>query len=193
MGYFFFILDQLCLQHHSYGHNSHHRNRKNSHCQPHCDVLHSKCVRDYFGGTRKNSFSCRCLPGFAPTYLPANSILYSSQRRLVFCQPTMTNGTLQGSASAGGVLANNGLFAHNATVPFKYYPGKIDTISTWHAINDFESWYDIEGIHIYASKFFRRHASESLDAGDDWNWLCFYRFCWCLHLFDVVSHYQNRF
>jgi hypothetical protein len=34
----------------------------------------------------------------------------------------MTNGTLQGSASAGGVLANNGLFAHNATVPFKYYP-----------------------------------------------------------------------
>ena len=128
---FFFILDQLCLQHHSYGHNSHHRNRKNSHCKPHCDVLHSKCVRDYFGGTRKNSFSCRCLPGFAPTYLPANSILYSSQRRLVFCQPTMTNGTLQGSASAGGVgvLANNGLFAHNATVPFKYYPGKIDVVS----------------------------------------------------------------
>ena len=134
MGYFFFILDQLCLQHHSYGHNSHHRNRKNSHCQPHCDVLHSKCVRDYFGGTRKNSFSCRCLPGFAPTYLPANSILYSSQRRLVFCQPTMTNGTLQGSASAGGVLANNGLFAHNATVPFKYYPGKIDNISILHTI-----------------------------------------------------------
>ena len=134
MGYFFFILDQLCLQHHSYGHNSHHRNRKNSHCKPHCDVLHSKCVRDYFGGTRKNSFSCRCLPGFAPTYLPANSILYSSQRRLVFCQPTMTNGTLQGSASAGGVLANNGLFAHNATVPFKYYPGKIDTVSILHRI-----------------------------------------------------------
>ena len=32
-----------------------------------------------------------------------------------------------------------------------------------------------------------------MDAGDDWNWLCFYRFCWCLHLFDVVSHCQNRF
>ena len=192
MGYFFFILDQLCLQHHSYGHNSHHRNRKNSHCKPNCDVLHSKCVRDYFGGTRKNSFSCRCLPGFAPTYLPANSILYSSQRRLVFCQPTMTNGTLQGSASAGGVgvLANNGLFAHNATVPFKYYPGKIDTISILHKkMAKQYSWYDIEGIHIYAFEFFRRHASESLDVGDDWNWLCFYRFCWCIHLFDVVSHY----
>ena len=50
----------------------------------------------------------------------------------------MTNGTLQGSASAGGagVLANNGLFAHNATVPFKYYPGKIDTISILHKILD---------------------------------------------------------
>ena len=46
----------------------------------------------------------------------------------------MTNGTLQGSASAGGVLANNGLFAHNATVPFKYYPGKIDTISILHKL-----------------------------------------------------------
>ena len=50
----------------------------------------------------------------------------------------MTNGTLQGSASAGGVgvLANNGLFAHNATVPFKYYPGKIDAVSILHKIND---------------------------------------------------------
>ena len=48
----------------------------------------------------------------------------------------MTNGTLQGSASAGGVgvLANNGLFAHNATVPFKYYPGKIDAVSILHKI-----------------------------------------------------------
>ena len=52
----------------------------------------------------------------------------------------MTNGTLQGSASAGGVLANNGLFAHNATVPFKYYPGKIDTVSILHRITgEFES------------------------------------------------------
>ena len=48
----------------------------------------------------------------------------------------MTNGTLQGSASAGGVgvLANNGLFAHNATVPFKYYPGKIDAVGILHKI-----------------------------------------------------------
>ena len=122
--YIFSFLDHLCLQSQYYGPGSPHRNRKNRHCNPPCDVLHSKCVRDFFGGTRKNSFSCRCLPGFAPTYLPANPLLSSSTHRLVFCQPTMTNGTLQGSAAAGvGILTNNGYMTHNATVPFKYYPG----------------------------------------------------------------------
>ena len=47
----------------------------------------------------------------------------------------MTNGTLQGSASAGGVMTSNGFVRDNATVPFKYYPGKIDTISILHKIS----------------------------------------------------------
>ena len=110
----------MCIQSHNYGRNAHHRN---PHCNPPCEVLHSKCVRDFFGGTRKNSFSCRCLPGFAPTYLPANPLIPSSKHRLVFCQPTMTNGTLQGSASVAGGAGINGYITHNATVPFKYYPG----------------------------------------------------------------------
>merc|ERR1712113_1005128 len=109
------VEDNFCLESHHYGRNSHRRNQ-NHHCNPPCDVLHSKCVRDFFGGTRKNSFSCRCLPGFAPTYLPANPIISSSKHRLVFCQPTMTNGTLQGSAAAGGggvgILSSNGFMTH---------------------------------------------------------------------------------
>ena len=118
--------ENLCLQSHNYGRNSHHRN---PHCNPPCEVLHSKCVRDFFGGTRKNSFSCRCLPGFAPTYLPANPLIPSSKHRLVFCQPTMTNGTLQGSASVSGGAGINGFITHNATVPFKYYPGRYFSIA----------------------------------------------------------------
>ena len=35
----------------------------------------------------------------------------------------MTNGTLQGSASVAGGAGINGYITHNATVPFKYYPG----------------------------------------------------------------------
>ena len=118
------FLDNLCLQNHHYGRNPHHR-IQHSHCNPPCDVLHSECVKDFFGGSRKNSYSCRCLPGFAPTYLPAPSILSSSGHRLVFCQPTMTNGTLQGSAVAngGGVMTSNGFINDNSTIPFKYYPG----------------------------------------------------------------------
>ena len=122
----YYFIDNFCLESHHYGRNSHRRNQ-NHHCNPPCDVLHSKCVRDFFGGSRKNSFSCRCLPGFAPTYLPANPIISSSQHRLVFCQPTMTNGTLQGSASAGngvGIMTKNGFMTDNGTVPYKYYPGK---------------------------------------------------------------------
>ena len=115
--------DHLCLQSHHYGRNSH---RRNPHCNPPCEVLHSKCVRDFFGGTRKNSFSCRCLPGFAPTYLPANPLIPSSTSRLVFCQPTMTNGTFQGSASVSGGAGINGYMSHNATVPYKYYPGELN-------------------------------------------------------------------
>ena len=59
-------------------------------CQPACDVKHSECVGDF--GLEKNTYSCRCLPGFEPTYLPA-PLLSSAGPKLVFCNPTMTNGT----------------------------------------------------------------------------------------------------
>jgi len=71
------------------------------------------------------------LPGFAPTYLPANPLIPSSKHRLVFCQPTMTNGTLQGSASVSGGAGINGFISHNATVPFKYYPEPSDHLNHW--------------------------------------------------------------
>ena len=65
----------------------------------------------------KNTYSCRCLPGFEPTYLPA-PLLSSAGPKLVFCNPTMTNGT----AVEPGRTVDSA--SKNFTI--KYYPDDPD-------------------------------------------------------------------
>lgn len=201
--WFFTTEFDLCDQHQfrsSYQRDHHYQNPRQ--CDPPCDVPHSECVGDY--GLDQNHLICRCLPGFAPSYLPA-PILSSRGPRLIFCQPTMTNGTLEtggphSGAGMGNIMANSndGLVVDNNSVivPFKYYPGE-EVLALTTSLSMLKKLPPILilslNVIIYYYHlpfniicFFRWFAIEPLDASHDRDRVRLHRLRRSVHLLDVV-------
>ena len=81
----------------------------------------------------RDTYSCRCLPGFEPTYLPAPLLSVGdgsgpAKPRLVYCNPVMTNGT-KAEASAAGSGGSSSIYlndnAANTNFTIHYFPGTV--------------------------------------------------------------------
>ena len=82
----------------------------------------------------RDTYSCRCLPGFEPTYLPAPLLSVGdgspAKPRLVYCNPVMTNGTkAEAASSASGSSGSSSIYlndnAANTNFTIHYFPGTV--------------------------------------------------------------------